>query len=237
MRKLCLVLLLAVRVAADDASPPRQALLRHRYYALRHGQSLANVAGVISSDPEVATVHHGLSDAGWEQARAAARAVCDEARTRGLDGVAIVSSDFKRAWQTAEAVRAGCLASGVRVWPVADVDPELSLRERSFGELTGGPDDRYDDVWVEDARSATHECYDVECLDSVRVRACGVVERLEACAELEGTWMVVLVAHGDVLQILQTAFASVDVRTHRSLEHLQTATLRRLGLHIELPPR
>ena len=43
-----------------------------------------------------------------------------------------------------------------------------------------------------------------------------------------GPWMVVLVAHGDVLQILQTSFARVDVRQHRSLEHLQTATLREL---------
>ena len=40
--------------------------------------------------------------------------------------------------------------------------------------------------------------------------------------------MVVLVAHGDVLQIAQTAFADVDPRTHRSLEHLETATLRKL---------
>jgi hypothetical protein len=40
---------------------------------------------------------------------------------------------------------------------------------------------------------------------------------------------VVLVAHGDVLQILQTAFARVDVTRHRSIEHLPTATLRALG--------
>ena len=36
------------------------------------------------------------------------------------------------------------------------------------------------------------------------------------------------IAHGDVLQILQTDFSGVDVRQHRSLEHLQTATLREL---------
>ena len=42
--------------------------------------------------------------------------------------------------------------------------------------------------------------------------------------------MVVLVAHGDVLQILQTRFACVDPRTHRSLPHLETAPLRSLSL-------
>jgi hypothetical protein len=32
-----------------------------------------------------------------------------------------------------------------------------------------------------------------------------------------------LVAHGDVLQILQTRFVNVPSATHRSLEHMQTA--------------
>ena len=38
-----------------------------------------------------------------------------------------------------------------------------------------------------------------------------------------------LVAHGDVLQILQTHFAGVDVSAHRQLDHLPTATLRELA--------
>eukprot|EP01046_Picozoa_sp_COSAG06_P107551 COSAG06_NODE_53892_length_297_cov_1.050505_1_plen_42_part_10 len=33
--------------------PPLRSL-RHTYIALRHGQSTANVAGIISSDPKVA---------------------------------------------------------------------------------------------------------------------------------------------------------------------------------------
>ena len=35
---------------------PALRSLRHRYIALRHGQSTANVAGTISSDPDIATV-------------------------------------------------------------------------------------------------------------------------------------------------------------------------------------
>ena len=35
---------------------PALSSLRHTYIALRHGQSTANVAGVISSDPAVASV-------------------------------------------------------------------------------------------------------------------------------------------------------------------------------------
>lgn len=205
--------------------------LHHQYYALRHGQSLANVEGIISSDPSIACRSHGLSDTGLEQAKQAARDVCAAALASGVDGVAIVSSDFRRAMETAMAVRAGVVAEGLKCWPIDEVLAETMLRERSFGELSGGSDQRYNDVWAHDAQSATHTEFGSESLDSVQNRAWGVVERMEACAELRpGRWMVVLVAHGDVLQILQTAFARVDVRTHRSLDHLETATLRRLTL-------
>lgn len=210
--------------AASAADTP----LRHNYYALRHGQSLANVEGVISSDPAVACNHHGLSETGLQQARRAAEAVCAEALSTGVDGVAIVSSDFKRAWQTAQAVHTAVIARGLSCVPASAVCAETLLRERSFGTLSGGPDSRYADVWVHDAVSATHTEFGSEPVTSVRERAWGVVERLEA--ELPGRCMVVLVAHGDVLQILQTRFACVDPRTHRSLPHLETATLRRLSL-------
>jgi hypothetical protein len=42
-------------------------------------------------------------------------------------------------------------------------------------------------------------------------------------------WKVILVAHGDVLQILQTGFLlHEDASKHRSLDHLETATIRKL---------
>ena len=58
------------------------------------------------------------------------------------------------------------------------------------------------------------------------VCAVAVVERIDA--ERDGRWLVLLVAHGDVLQILQAGFAGRDPREHRSLPHLPTATLRAL---------
>ena len=203
--------------------------LQHRYYILRHGQSLANVEGVISSDPRIACLSHGLSDTGWQQAEAAAAEVVREAEASGAAGVVVVSSDLRRAWQTASSVRAGVLAAGIRVWPAVGLLDSRELRERSFGELSGQSDARYADVWVEDAQSADHEQYGVESVNSVRERARRVVDRIESNTSLPpGRWMVVLVAHGDVLQILQTGFAGVDPREHRSLPHLETATLRAL---------
>ena len=122
---------------ALPALPGSLEYLHHNFYALRHGQSLANVEGIISSDPAVACTEHGLSAIGTEQAQRAAQAVCDEALRTGVEGVAIISSDFRRAWQTAQAVRAGVLASGIATWPEADILSAPALRERSFGEVRG----------------------------------------------------------------------------------------------------
>ena len=44
-----------------------------------------------------------------------------------------------------------------------------------------------------------------------------------------GHYWIICVAHGDVLQILQTAFnKNIDPSQHRSIQHLETATLRSL---------
>ena len=177
----------------------------------------------------MACLHHGLSQEGIEQARAAAQEVCNEATANGLK-VCVVSSDFRRAWQTAQAVRAGCLAAGLEVWPPNGVLLETKLRERNFGDLDGLSDSQYPAVWAEDAHSDEHEIYGVESIRSVLTRSTSVVHHLEACDALrDSRWLVVLVAHGDVLQILATAFAQVDPCEHRSLEHLPTATLRSLA--------
>ena len=68
--------------------------LQNDFYALRHGQSLANVAKVISSHPDVATVKHGLSDVGKEQAQRAASDLIDIFDAKKYNSVAILSSDY-----------------------------------------------------------------------------------------------------------------------------------------------
>ena len=49
-------------VASGRTVPP--AVTELQFYALRHGQSAANVAYVISSDPEVASRTYGLTELG-----------------------------------------------------------------------------------------------------------------------------------------------------------------------------
>ena len=195
---------------------PGQQSLRNEYYALRHGWSKANEAGVIVSRIDSgARIEYGLHATGQEQASAAGEAFRDIVGERP---VAVLSSDFSRTFQTAKIVAA---AVG------ADVVAEPALRERDFGAFELGPNTAYDQVWARDAVDATHTAWGVEAASAVLERAAGAVQRVEGAREGH---VVLLVSHGDCLQILQTAFAGVDVSAHRSLPHLETCELRRLAL-------
>ena len=195
---------------------PGQLALRNEYYALRHGWSKANEAGVIVSRIDSgARLEYGLHATGMEQASAAGEAFRDIVGERP---VAILSSDFSRTFQTAKIVAA---AVG------ADVVAEPALRERDFGDFELGPNTAYDQVWARDAVDASHTDNQVEAAAAVLERAAGAVRRVEGAREGH---VVLLVSHGDCLQILQTAFAGVDVARHRSLPHLETCELRRLEL-------
>jgi probable phosphoglycerate mutase len=156
--------------------------------ALRHGQSEANVAGIVSSHPDVATVTHGLTDLGREQATGAVDTIKEGG---GLTHVVVYSSDFKRAWETAEIFCAGLRDA----WQDTDklvIGPcvDVRLRERWFGEHDGMSDNPdadgslggYPAVWAEDAVDATHEKLGVESVASVVGRASQVVAELEAQA-------------------------------------------------------
>ena len=104
---------------------------------------------------------------------------------------------------------------------------EPRLRERDFGEYELGPDDAYAHVWREDRRDADSRHRGVESVNQVMARVTQVVCDLEQSLR-DAT--ILLVSHGDALQILQTAFASRDGSAHRDLEHLQTAEIRQLQL-------
>ena len=199
---------------------------RHSYHALRHGQSLANVEGVISSNPDVATREHGLSELGLQQAAAAAADVAAAVDRQKLPRRRDLHLRFQaRRRDRRDGARR---AARGRRGRVARGRPAArgGLRERWFGEFDGGADSEYATVWAEDARDAGHTRYGVESVESVLARGDELVARIDASAEHEGRWLVLLVAHGDVLQILQSGFAGRDPREHRSLAHLPTATLR-----------
>ena len=189
-------------------------LYRNHYYAMRHGQSQANLAGVIVSDPGMGTTGYGLTESGKHQVRESARSF-----QLAPAKLHIYSSDFLRAQETAN------LVHGI-LQPPFEVTLSVLLRERFFGELEGQIDSAYQDVWSLDAIDPNHKQRGVESVTSVLARATELLENLESKYRGEN---ILLVAHGDVLQILQTAFERVPPSKHRQLPHLQVAEIRRLN--------
>ena len=189
--------------------------LGNRYFAMRHGHSLANQQGLIVSDPANGCRGYGLSAAGRSQLESS----CGEVDS--LDSkTMIISSDFRRAIESAEiAARLFGLT--------ALIETDARLRERHFGELELGPDDAYAEVWRHDAEDADHEHRAVESPNRVMSRVTELITDLER-RHVHQTFL--LVSHGDALQILQTAFARRDAASHRQLQHLQTAEIRLLQL-------
>lgn len=208
--------------------------LQNNFVSLRHGQSLANISKIISSRPSISTKKHGLSDLGKEQATNAAATLISQVIENGEEGskgkVAIFSSDFKRARETAQIVADEMKEKGVELYK-GDVILEQKLRERYFGTLNGGPDNRYPDVWRMDRRDPNHTVFNVESVNDVLRRVTNLVLDIDQELDpLDGSYTCILVAHGDVLQILQTGFEKIDGSMHRSLPHLETAVPRNLEL-------
>lgn len=199
-----------------------------RIWAMRHGQSTANVEGVIVSAPGPRAFEAvGLTPLGREQAEESASAAQREhllgPRTR------IITSDFARAHQTARIA--------ARVWGAPEPTVDTRLRERNFGTLDGGPATAYDDVWLAD-RGHAQLPEGAETAEAVGERVQSLIRELLAApaetahaADPNHTEDIVLVAHGDVLQILQAALAGRPAAEHRSLPHLGNAEIRLLHTH------
>jgi len=192
--------------------------LKNRYYILRHGQSLANVRGLIVSRAANGLHDFGLSEAGREQVRSAVSRWIDSG---DLDReTLIIASDFLRARHTAE-IAASVLGSTVPV----SFTPHL--RERFFGTWEKTGSENYDRVWADDAQQKTDKKTLVESVTRVLDRGLACIGETEAAHSDRD---ILLVSHGDILQILMTAFQGCPPHCHRELPHLETAEIRRLLL-------
>ena len=197
----------------------RAERLTNRYRVMRHGESKANARGIIVSRIETdRSGDFGLSGLGRRQVAAAALAC-------GLPADAVIcSSDFSRARQTAEIVRAQLGA------PPAVL--ARALRERCFGDLEGSATGNYARVWAADEARTRPADDGVEPPAAVLDRATALVADLERRYHDRD---ILLVSHGDTLQILQAGFLRMDPAAHRRLPPLAVAEIRALRLG-EGPP-
>lgn len=191
------------------------AKLANRYWAMRHGQSKANLQSIVISHPDNG-LHEdfALSELGREQAQTAA--------TESLltDQTVIYSSDFSRALETAQIVQK---ALGIR-----KLHTTKKLRERHFGNWEKlDQSNVYKTVWDTDRKNADHTEHDVESVNGVLDRVTSFILELEKKYQGKD---ILLVSHGDVLQILQTGFQKTNPAKHRDLPHLEVAEIRELIL-------
>ena len=186
-------------------------VFRNSYLIMRHGQSEANVAGIVVSEPKIGCERFGLTKWGAEQVIASALEYSGEAFTQ------IICSDFLRTQQTAK------LTAETLNLPSPQQD--IGLRERFFGRWDGESDKHYQDVWDRDQLNEQPADDGVEGVDDVLQRGLKVLEKLEQKYQNQ---VILLVSHGDMLQILRTAFVGETPQQHRSLCHHETAEIRSL---------
>ncbi len=185
------------------------AVFKNSYLIMRHGESGANVEGVIVSAPAIGCERFGLTQQGSEQVITSGLAYTGEAITR------IICSDFLRTRQTAELI-----AESLNL---PSPQHDTGLRERFFGAWEGQSAEHYQGIWQRD--QITEQCADdgVEGTVAVLQRGIKVLERLEQQYQNQ---VILLVSHGDILQILRTLFVGKPPQQHRSLPHHETAEIR-----------
>jgi len=180
------------------------------YLLMRHGESDANVSGVIVSDPKIGCEHFGLTERGSKEVIASAKGFTGEAITR------IVCSDFLRTLQTARLV--------ADTLNLPQPEKEVGLRERFFGDWDGMSAEHYENIWQRDKTDEQSDDH-VESPEAVLKRGLSVLSRLEQEYQDQ---VILLISHGDMLQILNTWFAGIAPHKHRSLTHHQTAEIKYL---------
>mmetsp|Transcript_38852 Transcript_38852/g.51197 ORF Transcript_38852/g.51197 Transcript_38852/m.51197 type:complete len:250 (-) Transcript_38852:90-839(-) len=201
-----------------------------RFFLVRHGQSYPNVDGRIVSSLEngVKSVN-GLTDFGHTQARNAGQELYENLVVKSQvpkENILVISSPFSRAKETAEEIQSylGC-----------DIQIDSELRERWFGSWDEKADDNYENVWAEDAKDSKHTEFGVESVEAVARRTVKVLKAANQNRHSDHQIQaLILVSHGDALQILQTSLLRKDLRTHRSLPHLNNCEVREVFLQRDI---
>jgi broad specificity phosphatase PhoE len=190
----------------------------NNYFALRHGESRANVANIIVSDPrDGERGEYTLTAKGEKQIIAAV----EQAKSKNIldESTVIYASPFSRCKRSAEIARELLLVKD-------EVHFDDRLRERWFGAWEKTNTANYEKIWSVDYNRTGYEEHDAESADHVRERAVFLIEELEKTYARKN---ILLVSHGDVLQILQTTFLIRPATDHRMIDGLRTGELRQLN--------
>jgi len=192
--------------------------LNNEYFALRHGQSVANVAKIVVSDLENGKKEeYTLTEEGERQVKMSV----SEAKLKGVLGkdTIIYASPFSRTRKTAQIAKEILEVEG-------DIMFDERLRERFFGDWEKTDDTAYPKVWDIDIERPDHGEQNVESTRDVLKRMTSVIKDLE---EKYKDKKILLVSHGDPIKILQTGFHKISSGLHRGF-NIHTAEVRKMEL-------
>lgn len=181
-----------------------------RILAIRHGETAWNVAMRIQGQLDIP-----LNETGRWQAHRLALTVSDE------DIAAVYASDLLRAFQTAQAVAAGC---------GRPIVTDVGLRERGFGVFEGFTFREIEARWPEQCERWRRRDPDFapeggESLRDFYARSIEATTRLAAAHPGE---TIALVAHGGVMDCLYRAASRLDLQAPRSWQLLNASVNRLL---------
>lgn len=169
-------------------------------YLVRHGQSAWNLEGLVQGQ----TAHPGLTDLGRAQAQEAADVLAADLAARGLRADRVISSDLRRAFETAEVVAERL---GLRV------ETDVRLREQGLGWLEGRAEHAFWEVAAgHDWQDPDARLGDGESVAEVLTRVAALLGELGG-AEVGVGGVTVLVTHANTIRALEAAHrgaASVD---------------------------
>lgn len=187
------------------------------YYALRHGESVSNRAGLIQSDLEQGQHESlGLTPLGKEQVLAS---IVEAQIANLLDrSTLILSSPYTRCLETAQIVKE-------QIKAINPIQFDDRLRERDFGELNDQPIQSYQEVWDADKAGSAHPDHGIESATMVLHRVMSLIHELEK--RYQGRTFI-LVSHGDPLHILQAGILQKPAHLHQELPPLTNGELRKL---------
>jgi broad specificity phosphatase PhoE len=187
--------------------------LKNRYYGLRHGTSTANAKRIIMSDPNLGVRSYGLTEAGQIEVE---NGVMAAIKNQWIDGRTLIFfSDFRRTMESAKITS--------EILHTRALKPSRSLRERRFAGLDGQPDANYARVWEHDLRDPNHTEFSCESVNGVLERMQRFVLRAE---QQYADQTILMVSHGDPLQILLAVFCRIHPNQHRQLAPFERGEIR-----------
>ncbi len=187
--------------------------LKNTYFLMRHGTSIANEKGIIISNPVDGVSMFGLTNIGEKEVIKSAKSALEN-KLLNKDTI-IFSSDFLRARETAEITS--------KVLGVNSIIFTKKLRERFFGNFDKTNNSNYVTVWNKDILNENQTHNGVESVVNVLYRVTELIKYLENNYKDK---KILLVSHGDTLQILQSMFTNTNPSKHRSLKSIHTAEIR-----------